>query len=122
MMRRNPISACEKSDIAARFSPKTAGPTAYRCTPVLPKALRETWRLEASDIQMERVNQALRQRELAWELYRDWAAANAKSAQDVDKAREKALKEATRYAGYPVDEPKPKTRKPLSDLVRYESW
>ena len=72
---------------------------------VLPKALRETWRLEASDIQMERVNQALRQRELAWELYRDWAAANAKSAQDVDKAREKALKEATRYAGYPVDEP-----------------
>ena len=24
--------------------------------------------------------------------------------------------------GYPVDEPKPKTRKPLSDLVRYESW
>ena len=72
---------------------------------VLPKALRETWRLDASDIQMERVNQALRQRELAWELYRDWAAANAKSAQDVDKAREKALKEATRYAGYPVDEP-----------------
>ena len=71
---------------------------------VLPKALRETWRLDASDIQMERVNQALRQRELAWELYRDWAAANAKSAQDVDKAREKALKEATRYAGYPVDE------------------
>ncbi len=60
--------------------------------------------MDASDIQMERVNQALRQRELAWELYRDWAAANAKSAQDVDKAREKALKEATRYAGYPVDE------------------
>ena len=56
---------------------------------VLPKALRDTWRLEASDVQMERVNQALRQRELAWELYRDWAAANVKSAQDVDKAREK---------------------------------
>ena len=24
--------------------------------------------------------------------------------------------------GYPADEPKPKKRKPLSDLVRYESW
>ena len=24
--------------------------------------------------------------------------------------------------GYPADEPKPKTRKPLSDLVRYEKW
>ena len=72
---------------------------------VLPKALRDTWRLEASEVQMERVNEALRQRELAWELYRDWAAANVKSAQDVDKAREKALKDATRYAGYPVDEP-----------------
>ena len=72
---------------------------------VLPKALRDTWCLEASDVQMERVNQALRQRELAWELCRDWAAANVKPAQDVDKAREKVLKDATRYAGYPVNEP-----------------
>jgi hypothetical protein len=54
---------------------------------------------------MERVNQALRQRELAWELCRDWAAANVKPVQDVDKAREKVLKDATRYAGYPVNEP-----------------
>ncbi len=73
---------------------------------VLPQAMRETWRLEASEVQMERVNKALRQRELAWELYRDWAAANAKPAQDIDKAREKVLMNATRYAGFGVDEAK----------------
>jgi hypothetical protein len=62
--------------------------------------------LEATDIQMERVNKALRQRELAWELYRDWSAANAKPAQDVDKARLKVLENATKYAGINVDEAK----------------
>ncbi len=73
---------------------------------VLPQALKETWRLEASEAQIERVNKALRQRELAWELYRDWASANAKPAQDVDKSRAKVLKNATRYAGFEVDEAK----------------
>jgi len=73
---------------------------------VLPKAIRETWRLEATDAQMVRVNKALRQRELAWELYRDWAAANAKPAQDVDKSRAKVLSNATKYTGFDVDEAK----------------
>jgi uncharacterized membrane protein len=73
---------------------------------ILPRAIRETWRLEATDAQMERVEKALRQRELAWELYRDWAAANAKPAQDVDKARSKVLENATKYAGFDVDETK----------------
>jgi len=73
---------------------------------VLPRAMRETWRLDATEVQIERVDRALRQRELAWELYRDWAAANAKPAQDIDKARAKVLKNATRYAGYNVDEAK----------------
>jgi len=73
---------------------------------VLPKAIRETWRLEATDAQMVRVNKALRQRELAWELYRDWAAANAKPAQDVDKCRAKVLSNATKYAGFDVNEVK----------------
>jgi hypothetical protein len=39
-------------------------------------------------------------------LYRDWAAANAKPAQDVDKARSKVLENATKYAGFDVDETK----------------
>jgi hypothetical protein len=68
--------------------------------------MRETWRLDATEVQIERVDRALRQRELAWQLYRDWAAANAKPAQDIDKARAKVLKNATRYAGYNVDEAK----------------
>ena len=55
---------------------------------------------------MQRVEKALRQRELAWELYRDWTAANAKPAQEIDKARAKVLQNATKYVGSDVDEAK----------------
>ena len=71
---------------------------------VLPQAIRETWRLEASDAQMARVNVALRERELAWELYRDWAAAKAKPEEHRDEARAKVLQTASRYTGRTIDE------------------
>lgn len=71
---------------------------------VLPQAIRETWRLTASDEQMVRVNAALRQRELAWELYRDWTAALAKPADKVDEAKKKVLKTASTYTGRAIDE------------------
>jgi uncharacterized membrane protein len=86
--------------------PGTFGQGGHDYRAVLPQAIQETWRLAATDEQMERVNKALRQRELAWELYRGWASANAKPAQDVDKCRAKVLKNATRYAGFDVDEVK----------------
>jgi uncharacterized membrane protein len=71
---------------------------------VLPQALRQTWRLHATDDQMARVNEALRQRELAWELYRDWAAALEKPADKVDEAKAKVLATASKYTGRSIDE------------------
>jgi Alpha/beta-hydrolase family len=71
---------------------------------VLPQAIRDTWRLSATDEQMERVNAALRQRELAWELYRDWTAALAKPADKIEAAKAKVLKTASSYTGRAIDE------------------
>ncbi|MFM8154742.1 MAG: alpha/beta-hydrolase family protein [Actinomycetes bacterium] len=71
---------------------------------VLPQAIRDTWRLSATDEQMARVNAALRQRELAWELYRDWTSALAKPADKLEAAKAKVLKTASNYTGRSIDE------------------
>jgi uncharacterized membrane protein len=71
---------------------------------VLPQAILDTWRLSATDAQMTSVNAALRQRELAWELYRDWTSALAKSSDKVEAAKAKVLKIASKYTGRTIDE------------------
>lgn len=71
---------------------------------VIPEALRQTWRLKATDEEMERIGRALRQRELAWELYRDWAAAEAKPSTDQAEAKAKVLATASKYTGRTIDE------------------
>lgn len=71
---------------------------------VLPYAISETWNLPASKKQMARMNDALRQRELAWELYRDWAAASAKPADKQAEAKAKVLATASKYTGRSIDE------------------
>jgi len=71
---------------------------------VLPEAISETWRLPATPDQMDRINDALRKRELAWELYRDWTSALAKPADKVAGAKEKVLTSATAYTGRLIDE------------------
>ena len=43
----------------------------------LPEAVREVWRLSATDIQMASVQDALRRRELGWEVKRRWMEAQA---------------------------------------------
>ena len=53
---------------------------------------------------MQRINVALRQRELAWELHRDQAAAMAKPADEQKEALQKVLATATKYVGHEVDE------------------
>ncbi|MFM8516164.1 MAG: alpha/beta-hydrolase family protein [Actinomycetota bacterium] len=70
---------------------------------VLPDAISQTWRLPATDKQMAAMNTSLRQRELAWELYRDWAAACAKPAAQMGKAKEETLAKASKYVGHDVD-------------------
>ena len=54
--------------------------------------------------QHDRMWTALQQRELAWELHRDWTAALAKPAHEQDAATAKALENASKYVGHPVDE------------------
>lgn len=71
---------------------------------VLPEALQRTWRLEATEEQMVRVNRALRERELAWELHRDRAAALAKPAAEQAEAMKKVLQTASKYTGRDIDE------------------
>jgi hypothetical protein len=71
---------------------------------VLPYAISETWELRASKKQMTRMNEALRQRELAWELYRDWTAALAKPADKQAEAKSKVLATASKYTGRTIDE------------------
>jgi len=71
---------------------------------VLPEAISQTWRLPATPDQMERMNAALRARELAWELLRDWTEAESKPVAEQPKAKAKALANASRYNGTEVDE------------------
>ncbi len=71
---------------------------------VLPDALSQTWQLPATDIQMERINTALRQRELAWELYRSLAEIPHLPPAKQDTARKKALELASTSTGRTVDE------------------
>lgn len=71
---------------------------------VLPEALRHTWQLAATDEQMSRIDIALRQRELAWELHRNRAAALAKPVNEQAEAMKKVLATASKYTGHDVDE------------------
>lgn len=70
---------------------------------VLPEAISETWHLPATAKQMDTMNEVLRQRELAWELFRDWAAALAKPADKREEAKAKVLEKASKYVDSPVN-------------------
>jgi len=49
------------------------------------------------------MNRVLRERELAWELHRDWAAALAKHADKGDEAKTKTLEKASNWVEHSVD-------------------
>ena len=70
---------------------------------VLPEAISATWQLPATDEQFTRINAALRSRELAWELHRDWTHASSQPATKQDAAKAKVLTTASRYIGSPID-------------------
>lgn len=67
---------------------------------VLPRTIQQVWQLECDEDQLHRIEQALRQRELAWELHRQWAAANAEAADKMPEARQKVLAKASQWVGY----------------------
>ena len=70
---------------------------------VLPEAISETWQLPATTEQMDRINLAMRRRELAWELYRQWAEAEAKPADKQAEEKAKVIANAAKYTGASVD-------------------
>ena len=70
---------------------------------VLPEAISETWQLPATADQMARVNAALRQRELAWELFRQWGEVEAKPADKQAEEKAKVIANAAKYTGTSVD-------------------
>lgn len=62
----------------------------------LPELLRTVWRLEIDDAAMDRVQKALRRRELAWETARRWAEAGTAEQQA------KVLADVGRWVGHEV--------------------
>ena len=66
----------------------------------LPDAVREVWRLDASDEQMASMQQALRRRELGWETKRRWMEAESVVGPDARSAKErKVLDDVATWTG-----------------------
>ena len=66
---------------------------------VIPETLRQVFRLEANADQMERVQAALRARELAWEVRRRWDKAQAAPSPDRAAAEQKVLDSVSTWTG-----------------------
>jgi uncharacterized membrane protein len=65
----------------------------------IPEALRTTFRLEASDEQMERVQKALRERELVWEARRQWSKAENEATPRRSEAEAKVEAKMSTWTG-----------------------
>jgi hypothetical protein len=68
-----------------------------------PEAVRTVFGLEATDEQMARVQNSLRDRELHFEVQRDWAAAEAAPEEKRAEAEEKVEKRVSEWVGRDVD-------------------
>ena len=69
----------------------------------IPDALRRVYRLSATQDQMERVQAALRARELEWETRREWMAAESKPVTDRAKAESKVQSNIAKWTGRVLD-------------------
>jgi uncharacterized membrane protein len=69
----------------------------------VPEALRTVFRLQATDEQMARVQEALRRRELAWAAAREWNAAQAKPTPQRPAAEQAAQNQIASWIGHAVD-------------------
>ena len=69
----------------------------------IPEAVRSVFQLEATDDQMERVQDALRRRELAWEAAREWDTAEAKPTPDRADAERAVMDKLSTWIGHDVD-------------------
>jgi hypothetical protein len=68
-----------------------------------PEAVRQVWGLQATDEQMARVQQSLRERELRFEVQRDWDAAESAPEDKRAEAEEKIEQKVAEWVGHEVD-------------------
>lgn len=69
----------------------------------IPDAIRTVWGLDASDEQMERVQQALRKRELVWAVRRSWQSAEAKPTPERPAAEQELADKVSIWMGKKID-------------------
>jgi hypothetical protein len=69
---------------------------------VIPDTLRQVFGLDVSSDQMERVEAALRARELGWEVRRRWEKAQATATPDRPAAEQKVIDDVTTWTGREV--------------------
>ncbi len=69
----------------------------------IPEAVRTTFRLDIGDDQMARVQEALRKRELVWEVRRRWAKAEAEPTPKRAEAEAKVQENVTTWTGRDTD-------------------
>ena len=69
----------------------------------IPEALRAVWRLDITDEQMSRVQEALRARELRWEVRRGLQDVEGKPTPERDEAEQKLLEKVATWTGRTVD-------------------
>ena len=69
----------------------------------IPHAIRTVWGLEASDEQMERVQQALRKRELVWAVRRSWQEVEAKPTPERPAAEQELADKVSVWTGTQID-------------------
>ena len=69
----------------------------------IPEAVRTVWGLDASDEQMERVQRALRARELAWAVKRTWHDVEARPTPERPAAEKRLAEKVSAWTGQPID-------------------
>ncbi len=71
---------------------------------VVPETLRTVFSLDATDAQMARVQQALRSRELGWEVKRRWDATQSLPPAEQEAARSAVQEKLSEWTGNSVDD------------------
>jgi hypothetical protein len=69
----------------------------------IPDAVRTVWGLEASDEQMEKVQQALRKRELVWAVKRSWHDVEVKATPERPAAERQLAEKVSTWTGKQID-------------------
>ena len=69
----------------------------------VPEAIRAVWDLTVSEEQMDRVQQALRKRELVWEVRRCWQSAQLKPTPERPAAEQQLADKVSVWIGRKID-------------------